>query len=147
MDLNDWRPSINHLDTRLLPPLNQPADPPLQLADLKPPQDAAPYPPQPEAETFPRLIDSDVLICGELRLEITQNLLPRAGALDGVKRVLSHPQGLAQCRGWLAAHLPDVTTEQALSTAAAAEMAAVDATVAAIASDLAAELYGVPVLP
>ena len=96
--------------------------------------------------TLDRLIDSDVLICGELRLEITQNLLSRAGALDGVKRVLSHPQGLAQCRGWLAAHLPDVTTEQALSTAAAAEMAAADATVAAIASDLAAELYGVPIL-
>src|SRR5207302_1620191 len=66
--------------------------------------------------------------------------------LDGIKRVLSHPQGLAQCRGWLAQHLPDVATEQALSTAAAAETAAADVTVAAIASDLAAELYGVPIL-
>jgi chorismate mutase/prephenate dehydratase len=96
--------------------------------------------------TLDRLIDADVLICGELRLEITQNLLSRAGALDGIKRVLSHPQGLAQCRQWLAEHLPDVATEQALSTAAAAEMAAADATVAAIASDLAAELYRVPIL-
>ena len=96
--------------------------------------------------TLDRLIDADVLICGELRLEITQNLLSRAGTLDGVKRVLSHPQGLAQCRGWLAEHLPDVATEQALSTAAAAEMAAADATVAAIASDLAGELYRVPIL-
>ena len=96
--------------------------------------------------TLDRLIDSDALICGELRLEITQNLLSRASGLDGVKRVLSHPQGLAQCRVWLAQHLPDVTTEQALSTAAAAEMAAADATVAAIASDLAAELYRVPIL-
>jgi chorismate mutase / prephenate dehydratase len=96
--------------------------------------------------TLDRLIDSDALICGELRLEITQNLLSRAAGLDGVKRVLSHPQGLAQCRVWLAQHLPDVTTEQSLSTAAAAEMAAADATVAAIASDLAAELYKVPIL-
>jgi chorismate mutase / prephenate dehydratase len=96
--------------------------------------------------TLDRLIDSDVLICGELRLEITQNLLSRATGLDGIKRVLSHPQGLAQCRGWLAQHLPDVATEQALSTAAAAETAAADVTVAAIASDLAAELYGVPIL-
>jgi chorismate mutase/prephenate dehydratase len=96
--------------------------------------------------TLDRLIDSDALICGELRLEITQNLLSRATGLDGVKRVLSHPQGLAQCRVWLAQHLPDVTTEQSLSTAAAAELAAADATVAAIASDLAAELYGVPIL-
>jgi chorismate mutase / prephenate dehydratase len=96
--------------------------------------------------TLDRLIDSDALICGELRLEITQNLLSRATGLDGVKRVLSHPQGLAQCRGWLATHLPDIATEQAPSTAAAAEMAAADATVAAIASDLAGELYGVPIL-
>jgi chorismate mutase/prephenate dehydratase len=96
--------------------------------------------------TLDRLIDSDALICGELRLEITQNLLSRAAGLDAIKRVLSHPQGLAQCRGWLAEHLPDVATEQALSTAAAAEMAAADATVAAIASDLAADLYRVPIL-
>jgi chorismate mutase/prephenate dehydratase len=96
--------------------------------------------------TLDRLIDSDALICGELRLEITQNLLSRAATLDGIKRVLSHPQGLAQCRGWLAQHLPDVATEQALSTAAAAETAATDVSVAAISSDLAAELYGVPIL-
>jgi len=48
--------------------------------------------------TLDRLIDSDALICGEIRLEITQNLLSRATGLDGIKRVLSHPQGLAQCR-------------------------------------------------
>jgi chorismate mutase / prephenate dehydratase len=96
--------------------------------------------------TLDRLIDSDALICGELRLEITQNLLSRASGLDGVKRVLSHPQGLAQCRVWLAQHLPDIATEQVASTAGAAEMAAADATVAAISSDLAAELYRVPIL-
>jgi chorismate mutase / prephenate dehydratase len=96
--------------------------------------------------TLDRLIDSDALICGEVRLDITQNLLSRATSLDGIKRVLSHPQGLAQVRRWLAQHLPDVPTEQSLSTASAAETAASDVTVAAIASDLAGELYGVPIL-
>jgi chorismate mutase/prephenate dehydratase len=96
--------------------------------------------------TLDRLIDSDALICGEVRLEITQNLLSRATGLDGIKRVLSHPQGLAQCRRWLGQHLPDIPTEQSLSTASAAETAASDVTVAAIASDLAGELYGVPIL-
>src|SRR5437667_146577 len=84
--------------------------------------------------TLDRLIDSDVVICGELRLDISQQLLSRAGELSEVKRVLSHPQGLAQCRAWLAEHLPDVPTEEVLSTALAAEMAAGDATIAAIAS-------------
>ena len=96
--------------------------------------------------TFDRLTVSDALICGELRLDVTQHLLSRAVELSEIKRVISHPQALAQCRGWLAEHLPDVPTEEMLSTAAAAELAASDATVAAIASELAARFYGVPVL-
>ena len=96
--------------------------------------------------TLDRLIVSDALICGELKLEITQHLLSRARELGEVKRVVSHPQALAQCRGWLAEHLGDVDTEETLSTAAAAELAAADATVAAIASELAARLYNVPLL-
>jgi chorismate mutase/prephenate dehydratase len=96
--------------------------------------------------TLDRLVDSDVLICGELYLEIAQCLISRAGSLAEIKRVVSHPQALAQCRGWLAAQLPGVPTEEASSTAAAAEVASADATVAAIASELAGRLYGVPVL-
>jgi chorismate mutase/prephenate dehydratase len=96
--------------------------------------------------TLDRLVESDALICGEAYLEIAQHLLSRAGSLGEVKRVLSHPQGLAQCRGWLAQHLPDVPTEETSSTAAAVEMAAADPTLAGIASALAGELYGVPVL-
>lgn len=96
--------------------------------------------------TLDRLIESDAVICGELLLPIAQHLLSRAEELGDVKVVASHPQGLAQCRQWLAAHLPDVPTQETTSTAAAAEMAAGDVTVAAIASDLAGRLYGVPVL-
>ncbi len=96
--------------------------------------------------TLDRLIDSEATICGEIYLEIAQQLLSRAGDLGEVKRVLSHPQGLAQCRGWLAANLPEVPTEETTSTAAAVEVAAGDPTVAAIAAELAGTLYGVPIL-
>ena len=96
--------------------------------------------------TFDRLIDSVAVICGELSLAISQHLLSAARDLDAVKIVVSHPQALAQCRQWLAQHLPDAPTEEVSSTAAAAEMAAGDGSAAAIASELAAELYGVPVL-
>jgi chorismate mutase/prephenate dehydratase len=96
--------------------------------------------------TLDRLSVCDVVICGELRLEIAQQLLSQATDLGEIKRVVSHPQALAQCRGWLAEHLPDVATEEMPSTAAAAELAAADPTVAAIASELAARLYGVPML-
>jgi chorismate mutase/prephenate dehydratase len=96
--------------------------------------------------TLDRLVDSDVVISGEVYLEIAQHLLSRAATLTEIKRVVSHSQALAQCRAWLAETLPGVTLEDVSSTAAAAEIAAADATVAAIASDLAGRLYGVPVL-
>jgi chorismate mutase/prephenate dehydratase len=96
--------------------------------------------------TLDRLVDTDAQICGELTLEIAQHLLSRAADLVDVKRVLSHPQGLGQCRTWLAEHLPEVPLEETASTAGAAELAAADPSVAAIASELAARLYGVPIL-
>jgi chorismate mutase/prephenate dehydratase len=96
--------------------------------------------------TLDRLVATDLLIGGELTLEIAQHLLSRAADLGDVKRVLSHPQGLGQCRAWLAAHLPDVPQEETASTAGAAEVAAADPTVAAIASEMAGRLYGVPIL-
>ena len=96
--------------------------------------------------TLDRLVESDAVIGGEVYLDIAQHLLSRAGALGEIKRVVSHPQGLAQCRGWLSEHLPGAATEEVASTAAAAELAATDATAAAIASELASRLYGVPIL-
>jgi chorismate mutase / prephenate dehydratase len=96
--------------------------------------------------TLDRLIDSDVVICGERYLTISQHLLSHARELREVKAVLSHPQGLAQCRRWLAQNMPEVPTQEFSSTAGAAEQAASDPALAAIASDLAGELYGVPVL-
>src|SRR5215467_8674510 len=93
-----------------------------------------------------RLADSDVVICGESYLDVAQNLLSRATDLADIKRVLSHPQGLAQCRRWLFEHLRDVPTEETTSTAAAAELAAADATIGAIATELAGRVHGAPVL-
>jgi chorismate mutase/prephenate dehydratase len=96
--------------------------------------------------TLDRLIDSELLITGELTLDIAQHLLSRAADLGDVKLVCSHPQALAQCRQWLAGHLPDVAIEETPSTTAAAERAKDDPTVAAIASEMAARLCDVPIL-
>jgi chorismate mutase/prephenate dehydratase len=96
--------------------------------------------------TLDRLIETDVIITGEITLDISQHLISRAGDLAEVKMVCSHPQGLAQCRAWLAANLPAVATEETASTSAAVERARDDSTVAAIASDMAAHVHGVPIL-
>ena len=97
-------------------------------------------------ECFDALVESEVTICGELLLDIKQNLLTRAGSLDRIKRVGSHPQPLAQCRHWLQRELPGVELVETASTAVAARMAAEDDSFAAVGSEVAAEAYGLEVL-
>ena len=96
--------------------------------------------------TLDRLIDAEVYITGEVTLDITHHLVSRAAELGEIKVVCSHPQALAQCREWLNANLPEVKTEETSSTSAATERARDDATVAAVASEMAARLYDVPIL-
>jgi chorismate mutase/prephenate dehydratase len=92
------------------------------------------------------LVGNDLLIRAEFELEVSQCLLTRAPGLTSIERVYSHPQPLGQCRMWLAKHLSGAQLVQTASTAAAVREAVSDAKGAAIASQLASELYGVPVL-
>ncbi len=94
------------------------------------------------SRTFDLLADADLKICAEASLPIRHLLLGR-GPLARVRRVLSHPQALAQTRHWLSRHLPRARPIAAESTSAAAKLAAADASgaTAAVASRLAARLY------
>ena len=96
--------------------------------------------------TLDLLVESPLQITAEVLLDVRQCLLGRARDLGAVRRVLSHPQGIAQCRRWLAEHLPGVAVEETPSTSRAAELAAGDPTAAAIASRMAAERYELQIL-
>lgn len=76
--------------------------------------------------TLAELINGDpLLITAETAVEVRFSLLAREGMeLADVKRVVSHPHALAQCRAWLWHHLPDAQTFTAPSTAAAAQQVA-----------------------
>jgi chorismate mutase/prephenate dehydratase len=93
-------------------------------------------------QTLDELLENDLRIAGEVVLEIAQCLMGRARDLSEIERVASHPQGLAQCRRWLAKHLPNATQVASLSTTAAAREATLDPRLAAISSPLAAQLNG-----
>jgi prephenate dehydratase len=83
----------------------------------------------------------------EVLLPVTQNLLaPPGTGLADVKRVLSHPQALGQCAGWLRAHLPGVPLEATHSTADAARRVAGEVGAAAIGPRAAAARYGLDVV-
>jgi prephenate dehydratase len=90
-----------------------------------------------------------LLIVGEQVVPVTFHLVTRPGAsLEDVTRVATHPQGLAQCRGWLHATLPKAAVLPALSTAAAAAgLLEPDCGYdAALCAPIAARRYGLPVL-
>lgn len=98
------------------------------------------------SHTLDRLIDSELLIRGEIQLEVHHHLLSLAEDLTEVKQVFSHPQALAQCRDWLGRNLPYVQPMEVASTAVAAERALEDRAAAAIASELAGRIHGLPTL-
>lgn len=97
------------------------------------------------SRTLDLLLESQVLIGGELALAIRHNLLTQSGALTGISRVCAHPQALAQCQRWLTANLPHIERQAVSSNAEAARMASLDPSIAAIASDRAAAFYGLQV--
>ena len=64
---------------------------------------------------------TDIRIFGEYLVPVTFNLVARAGTkLSDVRTVATHPTAYAQCRGWLAANLPEHLHLPSTSTAAAA---------------------------
>ncbi len=85
-------------------------------------------------------------ICGEVNLEISHNLVNQSGDINDIKEVVSHSQPLAQCRQWLRKNLSKVPQATVFSTAMAAQLAAKDPSVAAIASSLAIKTYHLQVV-
>ncbi len=99
-------------------------------------------------ETYDLLRHTDLKIVGEEILEVRHCLLALPGAtLAGVRRVVSHPQALAQCTRFLA-ELPGVTAAPFVDTAEAARHVKEtgDPSLAAIASEEAGGLHGLSVL-
>lgn len=93
------------------------------------------------ARTLDALVDSDLLICGEVLLPIHHQLLSQTGTLDGVTKICAHPQALAQCRGWLRQHAPHIEQETVSSNAQGAKLAMENASIAAIAGEAAKVRY------
>lgn len=91
--------------------------------------------------TLDMFMDCDLKISAEIMLEVSHNLLSKSGDKTKIKKIYSHPQATAQCRGWLEATMPNVPILESTSTARAAEIAAADEDAAAIASEIAARVY------
>ncbi len=91
-------------------------------------------------ETLDALIARDLRVNGELNLAVHHHLLSRS-AMETIERVYSKPEVFAQCQNWLQEMRLSDKVVAVASTSAAAEIAAREEGAAAIAGDLAAELY------
>lgn len=96
--------------------------------------------------TLDMLINSPLLICGEVELRIHHHLLTHAKKPAQIRQIYSHQQSLAQCRSWLDTHLPDAERIAVSSNAEAARRVGHKKTMAAIAGETASEYYHLPVL-
>jgi prephenate dehydratase len=98
-------------------------------------------------QSYELLLEHDLRIHAEVILRVRHMLLGLPGTqLADLKRVRSHPQALAQCQRYLARH--GLEPEPAFDTAGSARDLAADPEpgVAAIASELAGDLYGLEII-
>ena len=98
------------------------------------------------SHTADMFLISPLKICGEVELRVHQHLLSRVAGLKRIERICAHQQALAQCRGWLAEHLPDAERIAVASNAEGARRARDEAGTAAIAGEAAAEVYSLKIL-
>lgn len=95
--------------------------------------------------TLDLLLENGAVIIGEIVVKIEHCLLSK-GAPEKIRVILSHPQGLAQCRHFLKKYFPEAELRSTGSTSHAARLAGEFEEMAAIASPEAAERYGLKIL-
>lgn len=91
--------------------------------------------------TLDLMLATTTVISGEISIPVHHSLMTKTGSMDGVTVVCAHSQALAQCQVWLNLHHPGIERRAVASNAEAAVLASQDATVAAIASEMAGEQY------
>ena len=95
--------------------------------------------------TLDMLVNSSVKICAEINMRIHQNLLSKY-SMKHIKKIYGHAQCFGQCRLWLQENLPGAENIEVSSTTKAAELASCEKNSAAIASTMAAKIYGLKIL-
>jgi chorismate mutase/prephenate dehydratase len=96
-------------------------------------------------DALDQFVDSDLKVVAQIYLEIIHALISNS-PIEKIKQVHSKDQALAQCRMWLQRYLPHAQVIESASTSSAVQIAKKTPGVAAVASPIAAEFYGVPVV-
>jgi prephenate dehydratase len=95
--------------------------------------------------TLDLLMEHQLKIVGEVIVQIRHCLLSNS-RLSDIKIIMSHPQGLSQCRKFIKNIFKNAEVRPVLSTSLAAKMASGSKDIAAIASEESAQRYGLKIL-
>ena len=95
--------------------------------------------------TLDMLSHSTLKVCSEILHEISHCLVSNEPK-DTIQKVYSKSEAIGQCNHWLRANFPTAELIEVASTAVAAERATGEAGAAAIASELAAQMYGLHIV-
>lgn len=98
------------------------------------------------SRTLDLLLQATLYINAELSIPIHHHLLSHSQKAHETTIIRAHPQALAQCLHWLNHHYPHIERQAVSSTAEAARLAANDRHSAAIASEVAAQEYGLSIV-
>ncbi len=96
--------------------------------------------------TLDNFLNSSLRICGEVELRVHHHLMVAEDAGESITRIYSHQQTLAQCRRWLNGHYPNVPRLTTTSNAEAARRVLEEKDAAAIAGEIASDIYGLKIL-
>lgn len=97
-------------------------------------------------QSFDGIFENGLFLCAVTSLPILHSIGTKAKDLKKIKIVLSHPQAISQCQKFISKNLKTAKVILVGSTADAVKMATEDPCVAAIASEYACDLYGLPVV-
>ncbi len=96
-------------------------------------------------QTIDCFYETRLKVCSEIYVAVHHNLMA-ACPREEVRVIYSHPQVFGQCREYLGANFPRTQQVECPSTTAAAQRAGKEPGAAAIASDTAADIYGLRIL-
>ncbi|MEM9016441.1 MAG: prephenate dehydratase [Verrucomicrobiota bacterium] len=95
--------------------------------------------------TLDLFADSPLRIYGQVTMTIENNLMAKC-LREQIVQIYSHPQIIAQCRSWLQENFREIQPVEKSSSAAAAEVAAIEPGAAVLGGSLLAEQYGLQIL-
>jgi len=72
--------------------------------------------------THDLLLNSNVIISGEIEILVKQCLLSKGGSIEDIKIVYSHPQSFAQCQNWIRLNMSKANILPVISNSEGAKM-------------------------